>query len=473
MKTPSNAFARGIDSLLCISLSSRRGNSAHEREQSNLPVDTQLRRSILSSWIQELRGDHGAEASLVYLATCHRIEFYAFGVPSESLLSLWTELCGPSVLKAEIHKGLAAFEHLLRVNSSLASEVLGETQITGQVKKAFEEARENGWLSSPLARSFDEVLRITKRIRAETKIGTGTISVAHVAVDGLRDVFEELGTKSALIVGAGSMAEQALQRLLKFGVGHITWINRSQDKLFERALASYCSIRDFAELPTLAWEHSIIVLATSAEAPILRLDNALPAKKKAEHLCCGPRIILDLGLPRNADERLHGYEDFWVRNVDEFRDLAEKSTQQRRDSLWVAEGILKEELSNFTRLWNHWEQGALVANLYQYTKNILDRELAKLNVEEKPEIEYLVRNVYAKTMHQLLEQLRSLEETEAKLALETLNLAWRQSETSWQKQTLEQDPKQQQTPPSLKPSRQLASPLLKKQRVPGFKGSPT
>lgn len=466
MKTVTNAYSQGIESFLCISLSSRSGHSASEREKSNLPVDSALRNSILNNWVAALREDYGDNVSLVYLATCHRIEFYAFGVPLEALLSRWAELCGPSILKADIITGLSAFEQLVRVNSSLASEVLGETQITGQVKKAFDEARTQDWLTGPLLRTFGEVLRITKRVRAETKIGTGTVSVAHVAVDGLRDIFEELEDKSALVIGAGSMAEQALQRLMKHGVGRITWVNRTHEKLYDRALASYCSIREFSEIPVLAWEHSIIVLATSAESPILRLEHTQASKKRAENLWQGPRVVLDLGLPRNADEKLHGRDNFWIRNVDEFRDLAEQSTQQRRESLKTAELLLKEELASFTKLWNHWEQGALIASLYQSTEIILDRELSKLSVEEKPEIEYLVRNVYAKMMHQLLEQLRSLEETEAKLALETLSLAWRQSETSWQKQIQKQQPKSPHpkllvNPPEKLPKKQQLKPVAK------------
>lgn len=429
---------KSYESLLCLSLSSKSGHSASEREKSNLPVDPLLRKSILKTWIEELREDFGSEVSLVYLSTCHRIEFYSFGISPEALFSRWTELCGQSVLRAEVVRGIEAFEHLLKVNSSLASEVLGETQITGQVKQAFEESRQIGCLHGSLLRTFDEVLRISKRVRSETKIGTGTVSVAHVAIDGLIDVFEDLSDKRALVVGAGPVAEQSIQRLMKNGVGQLTWINRSSDRIYGHALSSACVIREFSELHRLAWEHSIIVLATSAEGPILRYEPILRSKSHAENICYGPKVVLDLGLPRNADEKLHGQHQFLIRNVDEFRDLAAQYTNHRRSAVKMAECIIKEESLNFIKLWNHWEQGELISNLYRSTKIMLDRELSKLKLDENSEIEYVVRNVYAKMMHQLLEQLRSLEESEAKRALVNLNLAWRQSETSWQKQTLNQ-----------------------------------
>ncbi|MEO5668245.1 MAG: glutamyl-tRNA reductase [Bdellovibrionota bacterium] len=446
-------MSRDIESLICLSLSSKSNFSASEREQASVPADPQLRASIFKNWLDDFRILAGEDASLVYLSTCHRIEFYTYGVPEQELIGRWTELCGQNILKAERRSGLEAYEHLIRVTSSLASEVLGETQITGQIRKAFEEAKHQGWLKGPLQRTFDEALRVTKRVRAETKIGTGTVSVAHVAVDGVQDVFDGLQDKPVLVVGAGSMAEQALQRLMNIGVGRITWINRSQDRLLKHPLAGYCQILDYSEISRLAWENAVIVLATSSESPILRLEDVKSAKKRRMEPWSGPRIVLDLGLPRNAEERLHGFEDFWVRNVDEFRDIVDLGSRQRRESLKLAEKIVSEERAAFARLWNHWEQGLLIGELFNASKQLIDEELAQLSVEERPKIEYVVRNVYAKMMHQLLSHLRSLGEAESRQALEILNLAWGQSETSWQKQSQELDLKLQSL---------LKNPLLKR-----------
>jgi len=441
-------MSRDIDSLICLSLSSKSNFTASERERASVPADPQLRSSIFNSWLEELRSRSGPDASLVYLATCHRIEFYTFAVNGDEILARWAELCGQSVLQAERKYGLDAYEHLVRVTSSLASEVLGETQITGQIRKAFEEAKSQGWLKGPLQRIFDEALRVTKRVRAETKIGTGTVSVAHVAIDGVLDVFEGLTDKPVLVVGAGAMAEQALQRLMRIGAVGITWINRSAERLLDNPLSAYCQILNYSELPRLAWENAVIVLATSSESPILRLDEVSSAKKRRENLWQGPRIVLDLGLPRNADERLHGFENFWVRNVDEFRDLVDSGSRQRREAIKIAEKIVSEEKLNFSKLWNHWEQGLLVGELFKAMNQLIEEELSQLSVEERPKIEYMVRNVYAKLMHQLISHLRSLGEAESRQALETLNLAWGQSETSWQRQSQDLEQKLQSLPQS-------------------------
>jgi glutamyl-tRNA reductase len=230
----------------------------------------------------------------------------------------------------------------------------------------------------------------------------------------------------------------------------VTWINRTRRRLLENPFSAYCQIQPYEELPRLAWENAVIVLATASDSPILRLDDVKTAKKRREEPWSGPRIVLDLGLPRNADERLHGFEDFWVRNVDEFRDLADSNNRQRREALKLAEKIVEEERRAFATLWNHWEQGILIGELFKSTNLIIEDELAQLSLEDRPKIEYRVRNVYAKMMHQLLSHLRTLDEAQARQALETLNLAWGQSDTSWQNQLQEQqDPNLPSLPQSL------------------------
>ncbi len=433
-----------LDQLQCLSLSSRNNCSASEREQASLPNDLKLRQSILKTWIKEFRTKFGNSSSISYIATCHRIEFYSYGIPPSELKAIWAELCGQGVLKADQFEGLDAFKHLVELSSSLISEVLGETQITGQVRSSYEEAKDWELLSTPLLRCFEEALRITKRIRHESKIGSGTISVAHVAVDGLHDVFEDLSDKKALVVGAGSMALQSIERLMKLDLQSLTWINRSREKIQQHPLSGYCEIRDFEELDTLLWEHPISVLATSSESTIVIKDRVLKAKSKADDIFRGQRILLDLGLPRNVDERLHGVDTFLVRNVDEFRDRADSHSSMRTKGLPIAKQIVQAECEKFINSWNHWNQGALIAELYQSSQKTLDYELSQielnLGVEEKTKIEYVVKNVYAKLMHHLLESIRTLDESEALRALEALNLAWRQTDSSWQSYQAQQKP---------------------------------
>lgn len=425
-----------LDGLFCLSLNSTAGVPASLREDAALPSDEKLKAAVIDNWLSELREEFGPNASLVYLATCHRIEFYGYGFPTSKLKALWAELCGQRIFSAEEHNGLNAYEHLLRVTSSLASEVLGETQITGQVRRAFDESKNRTWLRGPLQRSFEEVLRVTKRIRHETKIGSGTISVAHVAVDGVEDVFTELQDKRILVVGAGQMAQQALERLMSKGAKHITWVNRSRERLLKHPLSGFCEIGDFSHLNTLVWEHSVSVFATSAQSTLLIRDKVTTRKEFADRKVDSPRVLLDLGLPRNVDERLHG-SSFLVRNVDEFRDNAESSTEKRKEALKHAEKIVVEEVRGFINTWNHWSQGQLIAELYKNSQNYLagevDRIKEQFGVEENSKIEYVVKDVYAKMMHQLLDAIRGLDDSKAQKALEALNLAWRQTENSWQK----------------------------------------
>lgn len=435
-----------LDLLGSLSLCSAEGHDASFRETVSLPSDEELQNTVLNSWKASLEEEFGPEASFVYLATCHRIEFFYYGIPAASIKGLWAELCGQKVLKATETEGTETFRHALEVTSSLASEVLGETQITGQIKRAFERSVQNGWSKSGgiLQRSFQEVLRATKRIRNESSIGTGTISVAHVAIDGLEDVFSSLEDKRALVVGAGTMAQQSIERLMKHNVKHITWINRTQERILKNPLSGFCEVANIDDLNKLSWEHSITILATSAQSPLLIRDVVGNHARLAETPVIGPKVILDLGLPRNADNRLHGQMQFLVRNVDEFRDRADNVSSSRRQALPKAQNIVAEETKKFLSTWNHWSQGRLIAELFESSDRYLQDELLRLQeqfgVEEKSEMEYVVKDVYSKMMHQLLAGIRSLEDSQAESALEALVLAWRKTNSSWQNQ---QAPKNQ------------------------------
>lgn len=435
-----------MDLLGSLSLCSADGHDASLREDAALPSDEKLQQTVLNSWKESLLEDFGPDASFVYLATCHRIEFYFYGVPSDAIKALWAELCGQKVLEATETKGLETYRHILEVTASLASEVLGETQITGQIKRAFESSAAHKWSKAGgvLQRSFQEVLRATKRIRNETSIGTGTISVAHVAIDGLEDVFSSLEDKRALVVGAGAMAQQSIERLMKHQVKHITWINRTKERILKNPLSGFCEVRSIEDLNRLVWENSICVMATSAQSPLLIHDPVLKQAGFAKTAVSGPKILIDLGLPRNVDDRLHGKMQFLVRNVDEFRDRAEDISSSRRQALPEAKRIVNEEIKKFLSIWNHWSQGQLIAKLFESSDKFLQEELLRLQsqfgVEEKSEMEYVVRDVYSKMMHQLLTGIRSLEDSQAESALEALVLAWRNTKSSWQNQQAPKNP---------------------------------
>jgi glutamyl-tRNA reductase len=402
------------------SLSVRDGDDAASREQAARLKDRLG--DLAASWL----GNASAHSSFLFVSTCHRVELYFFDLDPEQLRKDWGAV---SLQPTRLHLGLDAVRHLMRVSSSLASEVLGETQITGQIRDAAAAARSAGWLRGPLDRSVQNALRVAKKIRTQTQIGEGTVSVAHAAIDGLADVFESLESKSMLILGAGSMASQVYDRVRGAKLKTIYWANRSMDRLQKRQLGTEVRIVPFADRHSLAWSADIVVAATQAPEPIVSKQALSEARPKGSD--SRTRVVLDLGLPRNVEPEIHLWKQFLLRNVDEFNDHAAAHLEKRKHQAKIAEALLEQEAQDFVNIWNIWEKGPLIGELYTSVEALWRLELDELDVEQKSKIEYAIQSTYGKLMHRLVTEVESLEDNASMQVLQTLVRAWRQPD-QWQ-----------------------------------------
>jgi len=459
MKTPGSGDMRiqknlpNIQQLHCFGLSVRAGDAASDREKVALSREGDAQVSILKSFLK-LTGDDVGEASLLYLETCHRIEIYSWNLDQYQLIQAWLHQRGLNYESKRVLKGVDAFEHLVRVTSSMDSEVLGETQITGQVKTSAQFCRDHLLLKGNLDRILQQAFRISKKIRSLTSLSQGTVSVAHSAIDGLSDIFDSLKGKSALLIGAGAMAMQALERLRNSGVSQLTWSNRSLDKIQALAVNHRCLIAPFEERHTLAWSHDVIVVATASHQPIMLKKKLENAQANAPEKFPDLRVILDLGLPRNVEPEVAQIDGFFLRNVDEFKDRAEKGNQLRRQALDSAELILKEELEAFIKTLENWGKAPLIGQLYQQFE-LFRTELCQeqIGLEKSEEFEYILRGTFAKILHRLVEELDQLDESHSQAVMETLIRAWRPS-PEWQLKN--QDLDRQKEPQELLPKEKSA-----------------
>ncbi len=396
-----------LEAIVCLSFSSRLQHQAPLREVVALTAAEQ--EAVLANWHREFQSKMpAADVSLFYLGTCHRIEIFAYGIAVEDLLALWSKLKGTDVFRARVYRGISAVEHWIRVAASLDSEVLGETQITGQMKDALDWARTRGFLKGTLDRCSQQVLRVTKKLRSETRIGEGTVSVAHAAVDGLQDVFEGLEGKRALLVGAGPMAVQSLERLFRLGLKEVTWVNRTREKISTHPLAQHVTIAEFSQIPLLAWQHHVSIFATASPTQILKREELI-TPVTPPNAVNGPRILLDLGLPRNIDASIHRRVDFFVRNVDEFRDRTDSESHRRKQALLAAEALLNVELAAFRRSWEHWTKAPQMAEIHKHFSNWLESSLRDLPLEENTKIGYEVKSLFSKLLHQLIQVVEELD----------------------------------------------------------------
>ncbi len=440
---------REMDSLLFLGLSVGHGDSAETRESIALGEDGG--RLIWDS----LKCSETDPVSIVYLQTCHRVELYSWGIPIQKIYEAWESLLGrPSGLRLMQKKiGIEGLTHFVRVAASLDSEVLGETQIMGQTKDAIERSRSQGTLRGPLDKLLQHGIKVSKQIRTEAKIGEGNVSVAHVALEGLRDTFDSFEDKKILLVGVGRMATQSLEKLLTMGAEKIYWTNRTEENLLNHPRASDERIQriPFRERHHWAWAADIIVSAVNTPTPIFSAAElvALGAQRGSIQEACrgltrgdkrnnfvipSLKIVIDLGLPRNFDPLVHGRFGYLIRNVDEFRNEARENFKIRSEGALRAEEILQSEIENFRLILRRWHASKEMSELFSLF-NFLDSEegLEEVLLEKSSKIGYKLGTVYGHLMHRLKREIEGLSEEDAQVVLETLVRAWRQPETWLQK----------------------------------------
>lgn len=290
----------------------------------------------------------GLAAEAVVVSTCNRVELYAAPAPSADPMEVAGWLRGflardrgpsgdlPGVLYA--HVGTGAVEHLFRVVSGLDSLVLGETEILGQMKRAYSIASAAGHTGALLNRAFQRAFSVAKRLRTETGIQRGNTSVAAVAVGLAERVFEDLDRREVLVIGAGETGARTARALRARGVRGIRVSNRSLDRA--TALAGELQGRaiDFQD-----WEREfatvdIVLSATGSAHPILdrRVLEPTMARRGGR-----PLLLVDLAVPRDIDPGVTGLPGVFLANVDDLQSVADAATRQRRGEIARCENLIR------------------------------------------------------------------------------------------------------------------------------------
>jgi glutamyl-tRNA reductase len=368
--------------------------------------------------LQELAARYGCEAVIV--STCNRVELYLAkpeGDPPPDA-GLIAEFLGgfhkvaSSEIRERLHEftGAAAVQHLFRVTASLDSLIVGEGQIAGQVRKAFETSRSVGTTGPLLNALFPHAVKSAKRARTETGIAQGHVSVSSVAVDYVREVFERFDDKTILVIGAGKMGQLTLKHLRELRPKCILVTNRSPEKAIP--VAEGCGGR------AVPWEqlddaliHADIVLSTTGAAePIVtrRRFDEIRGRRAG-----GPIVILDIAVPRDFDPRIHDGESAFVFNIDDLKRVREQTIHQRHKHIAPAEAIVEHESKKFVEDWTRRRNGPIIAKLTQdcdaKRKAILEQLLSKLNGKlseaEKDYLEGGFRLFQNQLLHPLIDAL--------------------------------------------------------------------
>jgi len=346
----------------------------------------------------------------VLLSTCNRTEFYLVTDDEPALETVWSLLgerldAAPSTGVREygyIARDRDAVRHLYRVSAGLDSMILGESQIQGQVRDAWEASRAQA--GPVLHRLFQTALHVGSRVRTETRLGMGTASVASAGAQVAGKIFGDLAGRHALILGAGDMAELAATCLSDQGVQITLVANRTQERA--RAIAERLGGR--AVSLEESWAHfattDIALCSTAAPHAVVTWERVGPviAQRRGRPLC-----ILDLAMPRDVDPAIAQIENVFLYDVDDLQTVAAQATARRRDEIPAAERIVEEE----TDLFWAWYGGLGVVPTIKELRSRMDqlraaeleralRQLGGLSPEDRARVEQFSQSLMNKFLHQ-------------------------------------------------------------------------
>lgn len=325
--------------ILCAGLNHR---TAHLDVRERFAV----RESEMAEVLGRVRGIDGVSGA-VMLSTCNRVELYAASLcPLRALdgfRSILTERAG---LEAPLyhHDTPRAVRHLFRVASGLDSMVIGETEILGQVKKAYSVAADAGAATRPLHKLFQHAFRVAKSVRTETQITSGPTSVGSVAVELAGKIFGSLEGRRVMILGAGEISERTARSLQSRGVRSVIVSNRT----YERAAALAAEIGGMA-LHFDHWEKAfadIDILITSTNAPhmILTPEKLAPLMRLRGG---APLFVIDLAVPRDADSAINDLDGVFLYDIDSLEQIASESLNVRRKEVDRCESLIEEHVGGF------------------------------------------------------------------------------------------------------------------------------
>jgi glutamyl-tRNA reductase len=296
--------------------------------------------------LKQLR-ESGKASEAVILSTCNRVEIYvvtalearaAFAALREFLVEFhdYREPLGEEFYTFDEP---ASVEHLFKVACGLDSMVLGETEILGQLKKAYDVALQGGHSGARLNKAFQKAFNVAKHIRTETNIQRGSVSVGSVAVELAEKIFTTLQGRQAMVIGAGDTSEKTARALLSRGVQSIIVSNRSHERAVALAAELGGRAVHFEEWAAEFPNTDIIISSTSAPHYVLDRARLEPLLKQRKNR---PLLLIDIAVPRDIEPEVNFLENVYLYNIDDLQGIADDYLRQRREEIARCETIIRE-----------------------------------------------------------------------------------------------------------------------------------
>jgi glutamyl-tRNA reductase len=366
----------------------------------------------------------GTEA--VLLSTCNRVELYAarstldHPEPRPTVTEMIEFLSVSRGYPLDHHRphfyhraDRKVAEHLFAVTSSLDSMVLGETQILGQVRDAYDLAREAGSVGSLLNPLFQRALNVGKRVMHETALNEGRLSVASVAVDYARRIFEHFNDKTVLCIGAGKMATLALQSFVDLKPKRLLVCNRDPTKAAALAQRFGGEAVAFERLGEHLVAADIVVSSTGSALPIITRKTFEPLLKARRYR---PIFLIDIALPRDVDPAVGELDHVYLYNLDDLQQVVAQTQSQRAGAIEAARRIVTAGVDEYVAWHRAREVGPTIDALYKRYHAVAQDELARtlnklphLSEADKAQLEEMTRRTVNKLLHKPVQALRRAE----------------------------------------------------------------
>jgi len=380
------------------------------RERLFVPEET------IGPLLTELNARGASEA--VILSTCNRTEVYATGPDAGTLKgaivnaltarfsvdATWLGRYTYSMSDEE------AYKHLFLVASGLDSMVVGEPQILGQVKEAYQSASSLAGAGRFFEKVFNRAFQVAKRVRTETRIGYNPVSISGMAVDLARKIFGDLTRRQILVVGAGEMCEIALKHFKKEGLQEILVTNRTLARAQHLAEELVGTAYPFEELPELLLKADMVLSSTGAGLPLIDKAMVSLAMKRRKSR---PLFFIDIAVPRDIEPAVNSIENVYLYDIDDLKALAQAHLSNRMEESQKAHAIVDEEVARFGLWLKQLEMNPLITQIRESLETMRSKELKKTLQKLKnadPEtvrhLDALTRSIVNKIIHPHLAMIK-------------------------------------------------------------------
>jgi glutamyl-tRNA reductase len=363
--------------------------------------------------LRRLADEHFGEAVLV--STCNRTEFY--GIPRRQTMDeaelkrilIEARGAGDAVRPEHLYAGVgeASVRHLFDVAAGIDSMVIGDIQILNQVKESFLLSRELNALGPVTNRLMQAALHVGKRVRSETALCEGAVSVSYAAVELATKIYADLSRRSVLLIGAGETGELTLRHLLGRGIGEVKIANRTREKAEALVAAFGGAVVEYDRLQEALEAVDIVITSVSSPSYVVHPQHVRAVMRRRAH---SPLFIIDIGVPRNVDPASRKIDNVFLYDMDALNAVVDRNLEKRKAEIPRVRAIIAEEVRAFFAWFHALDVGPAIQDLRnafeQVRQEVVEKNINKFSAEDRERMEVVTRQLVNKLLHQPMTTLK-------------------------------------------------------------------